>query len=218
MKVTVNAAMTIDGKIATASGDSTISSKEDLKRVHRLRAGSDAVVVGISTVLVDDPQLTVRLVRGRNPVRVIVDSRGRIPSDSQLLRTAREIRTLVAASKQASAADIERIRETGAEVTVAGDKAVDIKALFSKLEKKMGFKKILVEGGGELNWSVLSLGLADELILTIAPRVAGGRLATTLVEGDGYDAISQGPKFRLVRVQKTGAGELVLFYRMGKNP
>jgi 2,5-diamino-6-(ribosylamino)-4(3H)-pyrimidinone 5'-phosphate reductase len=134
------------------------------------------------------------------------------------LRTAREIRTLVAASKQASAADIERIRETGAEVTVAGDKAVDIKALFSKLEKKMGFKKILVEGGGELNWSVLSLGLADELILTIAPRVAGGRLATTLVEGDGYDAISQGPKFRLVRVQKTGAGELVLFYRMGKNP
>jgi 2,5-diamino-6-(ribosylamino)-4(3H)-pyrimidinone 5'-phosphate reductase len=219
MKVTISAAMTIDGKIATALGDSTISSKEDLKRVHRLRAGSDAVVVGISTVLADDPQLTVRLARGRNPVRVIVDSKGRIPSDSQLLRTAREVRTLVAASAQASAADIERIRQAGAEVIVAGDKTVDIKALFSKLEKKMGFKKILVEGGGELNWSVLSLGLADELILTIAPRVAGGRLATTLVEGDGYDAISQGPKFRLVRMQKTRVGELVLFfYRAGKNP
>ncbi|MEO9363137.1 MAG: 2,5-diamino-6-(ribosylamino)-4(3H)-pyrimidinone 5'-phosphate reductase [Nitrososphaera sp.] len=218
MKVTINAAMTIDGKIATASGDSTISSKEDLKRVHSLRAGSDAVMVGISTVLADDPQLTVRLVRGRNPARVVIDSRGRIPDDSQLLRTARKVRTLVAASRQASAADVERIRQAGAEVIVAGDKAVDLKALFSALEKKMGFRKILVEGGGELNWSVLSLGLADELVLTIAPRVAGGRLATTLVEGDGYDTISQGPKFRLARVQKTKAGELVLFYRVGKNP
>ncbi|AIC16452.1 2,5-diamino-6-(ribosylamino)-4(3H)-pyrimidinone 5'-phosphate reductase [Nitrososphaera viennensis] len=217
MKVTINAAMTIDGKIATASGDSTISSKDDLKRVHRLRAGSDAVVVGISTVLADDPQLTVRLVRGKNPVRVVVDSRGRIPDDSQLLRTARKVRTIVAASMQASAVDVERIRQAGAEVILAGNEAVDIKALFSALKKKMGFKKILVEGGGELNWSVLNLGLADELIVTIAPRVAGGRLATTLVEGDGYDAISQGPKFRLARVQKTRAGELVLFYKVGKN-
>lgn len=215
MKVTINAAMTIDGKIATASGDSTISSKEDLARVHRLRAASDAVVVGISTVLADDPRLTVRLAKGKNPVRVVVDSRGRIPTSSQLLRTARKVRTIVAASSQASAADIERIRQAGAEVIIMpsddGRAAVDIKALFSTLDK-MGLGKILVEGGGELNWSVLSLGLADELIVTVAPRVAGGRLATTLAEGDGYDKISQGPKFRLARVQKTRAGELVLFY------
>lgn len=212
MKVTINAAMTIDGKIATASGDSTISSKEDLARMHRLRAASDVVVVGISTVLADDPQLTVRLVKGKNPVRVVVDSKGRIPDDSQLLRTGRKVRTIVAVSSEASAADIERIRQAGAEAMVVGKEAVDIKALFSAL-KKMGFKKILVEGGGELNWSVLNLGLADELIVTVAPRVAGGRLATTLVEGDGYDTISHGPKFRLARVQKTRAGELVLFYK-----
>ncbi|AIF85573.1 2,5-diamino-6-hydroxy-4-(5-phosphoribosylamino)pyrimidine 1'-reductase [Candidatus Nitrososphaera evergladensis SR1] len=216
MKITINAAMTIDGKIATASGDSTISSKEDLKRVHRLRAASDAVVVGISTVLADNPQLTVRLVRGKNPVRVVVDSKCRIPGGSQILRTAGRVRTIVAASAQASAADVERIRQAGAEVIIAGNEAVDIKALFSTFKKKMGFKKILVEGGGELNWSVLNLGLADELIVTVAPRVAGGRLATTLVEGDGYDTISQGPKFRLAHVQKTRAGELVLFYRVGK--
>ncbi len=212
MKVTINAAMTIDGKIATASGDSTISSKDDLKRVHRLRAASDAVVVGIATVLADDPQLTVRLARGKNPIRVVVDTRGRIPADSQLLRTACKVRTIVAASSQASAADIERIRQTGAEVLIMGKEAVNLKALFSALEE-IGFKKILVEGGGELNWSVLNLGLADELIVTIAPRIAGGRLATTLVEGDGYDTISQGPKFHLARMQKTRAGELVLFYK-----
>lgn len=218
MKVTINAAMTIDGKIATASGDSTISSREDLKRVHRLRAASDAVVVGVSTVLADDPQLTVRLARGRNPVRVVVDSRGRIPGNSQLLRTACQVRTIVATSMQASTADIERIRQAGAEVIIvtAGDgRAVDLRALFSALGR-MGLEKILVEGGGELNWSVLSLGLADELIVTVAPRVAGGRLATTLAEGDGYDVISKSPEFRLARVQKTGAGELVLFFTTKK--
>lgn len=216
MKVTINAAMTIDGKIATASGDSTISSKEDLKRVHKLRAASDAIVVGISTVLADDPQLTVRLVRGKNPARVIVDSRGRIPGESKLLRTARTVKTIVATSEQAREIDIVRIKGAGAQVIVAGRDAVDLKALFLAL-KNMGFKQVLVEGGGELNWSVLALGLADELIVTIAPRVAGGRLATTLVEGDGYYRISQGPKLALLRVEKTKAGELVLHYKVGKH-
>jgi 2,5-diamino-6-(ribosylamino)-4(3H)-pyrimidinone 5'-phosphate reductase len=216
MKVTINAAMTVDGKISTASGDSTISSKEDLKRVHRLRAGSDAVLVGISTVLADDPQLTVRHVRGKNPMRVIVDSKGRIPSDSKILRSARAVRTVVAASEQAKESDIVRIKKSGAQVIVAGREAVDLRALFLALEK-MGCKRILVEGGGELNWSVLASGLADELIVTVAPRVAGGRLATTLVEGDGYDRIARSTKLALKRVERTRAGELVLYYRVGEH-
>jgi 2,5-diamino-6-(ribosylamino)-4(3H)-pyrimidinone 5'-phosphate reductase len=80
--------MTVDGKISTSNGDSKISSREDLVRVHKLRASVDAIVVGISTILADDPRLTVRLVKGKNPVRVVVDSRGRIPIDSQIMRTA----------------------------------------------------------------------------------------------------------------------------------
>jgi 2,5-diamino-6-(ribosylamino)-4(3H)-pyrimidinone 5'-phosphate reductase len=207
--------MTLDGKIATAKGDSVISSKEDLKRVHRLRAESDAVVVGISTVLADDPLLTVRLVRGRNPARVIVDSRGRIPLSSKLLRTAGETRTIVAVSEQAPEESVRRIREAGAEVIVTGADQVDLKALFTRLGR-MGFGRVLVEGGGELNWSVLRLGLADRLIVTVAPRIAGGRLATTLVEGDGFDTVARGIKLRLAKAERKGTGELVLHYTVGK--
>ncbi|MGI0036680.1 MAG: dihydrofolate reductase family protein, partial [Nitrososphaera sp.] len=118
MKVIINGAMTLDGKIATASGDSRISSKDDLVRLHRLRASVDAVVVGISTILADDPRLTVRLARGRNPARIIVDSKGRIPLESQVLRTADDVRTIVAVTGQAPEEKIEKIRGAGAEVLV----------------------------------------------------------------------------------------------------
>ena len=215
MKVTINAAMTVDGKIATAAGDSAISSRQDLKRVHRLRAISDAVMVGISTVLVDDPILTARLVKGRNPARIVVDSHGRIPSQSRLLRTATGTRTIVAVTDQATEEAILRIKDRGAEVIIAGKESVDLRTLFSILKKK-GFKRILVEGGGELNWSILRLGLADELMVTVAPKIAGGRLAPTLVEGDGFDLISKGVKLRLVRVEWKKIGEVVLHYRVGK--
>lgn len=215
MKVTINAAMTLDGKIATAAGDSAISSKQDLRRVHRLRAASDAVMVGISTVLADDPILTARLVKGKNPARIIVDSRGRIPLDSRLLRTASQTRTIVAVTAQAAEDTIGRIRQAGAEVIVAGRESVDLKKLFLTLAR-MGFRRVLVEGGGELNWSVLRLGLADELMVTVAPRIAGGRLAPTLVEGDGFDLVSKGVKLKLAKVERKKTGELVLHYRPGK--
>lgn len=223
MKVTINGAMTVDGKIATTSGDSRISSKEDLMRVHRLRASADAIVVGISTILADDPRLTVRLVRGKNPARVIVDSRGRIPIDSQIMRTAQKVRTIVAVTDQAPEEKISKLEDMGAQVLVISEgkkgqsaavpHGVNLKMLFRRLEK-MGLGRILVEGGGELNWSLLRLGLVDELTVTIAPRIAGGRLATTLVEGDGFDEIAQGIRLQLKRVEQKNAGELVLHYRL----
>src|ERR671924_739463 len=109
LKVIINSAMTVDGKIATSNGDSKISSKEDLVRVHKLRASVDAIVVGISTILADDPRLTVRLVKGKNPTRVIVDSRGRIPLDSQIMSTASRVRTIVAVTDQAQEEKVRRI-------------------------------------------------------------------------------------------------------------
>jgi 2,5-diamino-6-(ribosylamino)-4(3H)-pyrimidinone 5'-phosphate reductase len=216
--------MTVDGKIATASGDSRISSKQDLVRVHKLRASVDAIVVGISTILADDPRLTVRLVRGKNPIRVIVDSKGRIPLESKILQTASKVKTIVAMTDQAPADKIQKMEDMGAQVMVmsagkegqnaAVPRGVNLKELFMRL-KNLGLKKILVEGGGELNWSLLRLGLVDELVVTIAPKIAGGRLAITLAEGDGFDKIAQGIQLKLDKLErKSKTGELVLYYRL----
>ena len=114
--------MTVDGKIATSSGDSKISSRDDLVRVHKLRATVDAIVVGISTILADNPRLTVRLVKGKNPARVIVDSRGRIPLDSQIMRTASKIKTIVAVTDKAPEEKLMRLRNmaTGPWVMFSG--------------------------------------------------------------------------------------------------
>jgi 2,5-diamino-6-(ribosylamino)-4(3H)-pyrimidinone 5'-phosphate reductase len=221
LKVILNSAMTVDGKISTSNGDSKISSREDLVRVHKLRASVDAIVVGISTILADDPRLTVRLVKGNNPVRVVVDSRGRIPLDSQIMRTAPRVKTIIAVTDQAPEEKILKLREMGAQVLVISEgkkgqsaavpHGVNLKLLFRKLEK-MGMEKILVEGGGELNWSLLHLWLVDEMTITIAPKIAGGRLATTLVEGDGFDEIAQSIKLQLKKVERKKNGELVLRY------
>jgi 2,5-diamino-6-(ribosylamino)-4(3H)-pyrimidinone 5'-phosphate reductase len=207
--------MTIDGKIATNLGDSKISTKQDLRRLHRLRSSVDAVIIGISTVIADNPRLTVRLVKrhGTTPVRIIVDSIGRIPLDSKILKSASKINTIVAVTKRASDERVDKIKSTGAIVIVAGTKTVDLRELFFIL-KKMGFNKILVEGGGELNWSILQLGIVNELMVTISPRIVGGRMATTLVEGDGYKRVSDGIKMELIKVSRQNNGEVVLYYKM----
>lgn len=215
MQVLINAAMTIDGKIATNLGDSTISSKQDLRRLHRLRSSVDAVIIGISTVIADNPRLTVRLVKrhGTTPVRIIVDSIGRIPLHSKILKSASKINTIVAVTKRASDERIDKIKSAGAIVIVAGTKTVDLKELFFIL-KKMGFNKILVEGGGELNWSILQLRIVNELMVTVSPRIVGGRTATTLVEGDGYERVSEGIKMELIKVSRQNNGEVVLYYKL----
>jgi 2,5-diamino-6-(ribosylamino)-4(3H)-pyrimidinone 5'-phosphate reductase len=217
MQVIVNSAMTVDGKIATRQGDSTISSKDDLIRVHKLRDSVDGIIVGISTVLADNPRLTIRLGRKqpkeKHLTRIIIDSMGRIPLDSQILRTASEIKTIVAVTKLAHMNVRRKIKKTGAIVIVAGTNTVDLKRVLWTIQK-MGIKKILVEGGGEINWSLFSLGIVNELIVTIAPKIIGGRQATTLVEGEGYSRISQGLKLQLKKVHMQNGGELVLHYKL----
>ena len=217
MQVIVNSAMTVDGKIATHQGDSAISSKDDVIRVHKLRDSVDGIIVGISTVLADNPRLTIRLGRKqpmeKHLTRIIIDSMGRIPLDSQILRTASKIKTIVAVTKLAHMNVRRKIKKTGAIVIVAGTNTVDLKRVLWTIQK-MGIKKILVEGGGEINWSLFSLGIVNELIVTIAPRIVGGRQATTLVEGEGYSRISQGLKLQLKKVRMQNGGELVLHYKL----
>ena len=209
--------MTVDGKIATTSGDSAISSRDDLIRVHKLRASADGIIVGISTVLADNPRLTVRLagkrVKRKDPARIVIDSTGKIPLDSRILLTASRIKTIVAVTKLAHIDTLRKIKKTGAIVIVSGRQTVNLKEVFSII-KRMGIRKILVEGGGEINWSLLRLGIVNELIVTIAPKIVGGRQATTLVEGQGYRRISQGIKLHLKQAQIQNNGELVLHYKL----
>jgi 2,5-diamino-6-(ribosylamino)-4(3H)-pyrimidinone 5'-phosphate reductase len=215
LKVIINSAMTLDGKISSYTGNSRISSKKDIVRVHKLRSKVDAIVVGINTVLIDNPMLTVRFLRNNRrscPTRIIIDSYGRIPLDSKILKTAATIKTIIVVTKQASKDTIEKIKKLGAHVIIVGSKLINLKKLFNMLYK-MGYRKILIEGGGELNWSCLHNGIVNELIITIAPKVIGGRNAITLVEGRGYSTISQGIKLKLTKIiQNKNDNEITLYY------
>ena len=208
--VILNAAMTLDGKIATVAGDSRISCEEDLDRIHELRASVDAVMVGVGTVLADDPSLTVRRVRGRNPIRVIVDSLAKTPSDAKVLDPS--ARTIVAVSKRAPREDIERLRRKGALVIVGGEEEVNLPKLLEELHA-MGVRKLLLEGGSTLNWSMLREGLVDEVRVAIAPYIVGGETARTLVGGSGFKSISEGIELELVSVDRVGT-DVLLTYRV----
>ncbi|HEX5920510.1 MAG TPA: 2,5-diamino-6-(ribosylamino)-4(3H)-pyrimidinone 5'-phosphate reductase [Nitrososphaeraceae archaeon] len=215
MYVILNAAMSIDGKISSRSNDSSFSSKMDLVRVHKLRASVDGIVIGISTVLEDNPMLNVRYfsTRTKNPARIIIDSKARIPLNTRIIRSSMEIQTIIAATDKASSKKIKELEKAGARVLFSGKGKVDIKNLFEVLES-LDIKKILVEGGGEINWSVLKFGLADELIVTISPVVIGGRNAKTLVEGEGIANITNGIKMKLSKTVIQNKNEIVLYYKL----
>ena len=206
--------MSLDGKIATKSGESRISSEVDLKRVHELRASVDAILVGISTVIKDDPMLDVRYGAKytKSPTRVILDSLARISLHSRILRTAKTINTIVAVTEQAPKGKIRNIEGMDAQVLISGYRKVNVLAVLRHLEK-IGCKRILVEGGGEINWSILSQGLANEMIIVISSMVIGGRSAKTLVEGSGHSHISDTLKMKLSKVKRQTPDELVLYYR-----
>ena len=174
--VTIKFAQTLDGRIATAAGNSRwISSPESRRIGHRLRARHDAILVGVGTVLADDPELTTRLVPGRNPVRVVLDSRLRIPLESKILTNQQAARTLVAATPRADKEKAAALDKMGIEVlAVAADAAgrVDIKKLLKTLAGRQ-ISSVLVEGGAEIITSCICTGLADRLVAFVAPKVLG---------------------------------------------
>ena len=208
--VILSAAVTIDGKIATRTGDSKLSSKRDKIRVHKLRSKVDAILVGINTVLLDDPILTVRYAKGKNPVRVVLDSRGTISSKSRILKTCSKIPTIIAVSKTATRKNIKRLNKHPIEILITGDKKINVKKLLKFLLRKK-IKHILLEGGGTINWEFVNQGLIDEIIITITPFLVGGKDSISLVEGQGFDKISKSKKFKLRKTIRMG-NELVLHY------
>lgn len=206
--VIINCASSSDGKIATVSRKQTkISSAEDMRRVHRLRSSADAILVGIGTILADDPHLTVKkkhlknVKRMKNPLRIVLDSKGRIPSGARVLDGKAE--TLVVLAKKPK----KEIKN--AEIILCGKKGkIYLKKLMSILNRK-GVKKLLVEGGGEVIWSFLKEKLADELKIFVGNVVIGGRRAPTIADGHGAKSIDEVINLKLKNVRKLGGGVLL---------
>ncbi len=211
--VVLNSAMSLDGKIATSTGESRLSSPEDLRRVHRLRASVDGIMVGLRTILIDDPMLTVRSHRAHKLTRIIVDSKARTPLSAYVVKTALETPTIIAVTSQVAEQRVRALRNAGVTVLKCGSgPRVSLPILLSRLEQT-GIRRVLLEGGGQLNWSMLSEGLVDDITVAISPVILGGARAVTLVEGEGSESIGRAVRLRLLSSKSYGR-DLILRYKV----
>jgi len=209
--IVLSAAITLDGKIGQRNNKVVLSSKSDKIRVHKLRSKFDAILVGKNTVEQDDPLLTVRHAKGKNPTRIILDSHGTIKNTSKIIKTAKNIPTIIVISQLVSKRNFSRLKNLPLDVIVCGKNQVDIRKLVPILCKK-GIKKILLEGGGTLNLSFLKNNLINEIIITITPFVLGSENSINLFEGilKPTKILSS---FKLKKVQKN-TNEIVLNYTL----
>ncbi len=200
----LNAAMTLDGKIATWGGDCKLSDDVDWHYVHGIRANVDAIMVGVNTVLKDNPSLMIKFHHVvRFPRRIIVDSRGRTPLDANvILRDPTHYQTIICCTHLLDIARKRAYDAAGVKVLSINDgMQVDPTAMARVLFDE-GIRTILCEGGGSLNWSLLSADLIDEIRLFVAPIVAGGTKATSLAAGKGFERLDQSPAFSLHSLEK----------------
>ena len=216
MHVVVNAAMSADGKLSSSAREQVrISGDADFDRMDAIRAASDAIVVGVGTVLADDPHLTVkdddriasRLESGEpaHPARVVIDSRGRTPTDASVLDDAAE--TYLCTTSALSDSRRKAI-ERRATIITAGTDRVDLREAFRALESA-GIESIMVEGGGELIFSLFEADIVDELRVFVGPQIIGGRDAPTLADGDGFRR--DFPELRLESVDRLDGGVVLVW-------
>lgn len=212
--VTLKIAQTLDGKIATAKGESKwITGEEARKEAHRLRDRNDAVLVGINTVLKDDPSLTTRIPGGRDAVRVIVDGRLRIPLNARVLTQKSSTGTIIATSAGASKSRIAALQKAGAEVlTVKGSSGrVNLKDLLRMLGKR-GIMSVMIEGGAEISASALNSRLVDKVVLFIAPRLMTGQDSISCIGGESPKMLKKGFGLRDVAAKFIGQDLMVEGY------
>lgn len=209
-KIILSAAISIDGKIATRSGDSKLSSKRDLTRLHKLRSQVDAIIIGKNTVNKDDPLLTVRYSKGKNPIRIVLDSCGTISNKSKILQTSNKVKTIIVVTKKITKKNLQKLKKFSVEIIIVGENQVNIKSLIKILSKRK-IKTILLEGGGTINWEFIKNNLVDEFFISITPFILGGKDAITLVQGEGFDKITKSHKLRL-NVIKRLENDLFLHY------
>ena len=209
--VVLKAAITLDGKIAEAPGKTTaITGPDTRQRVHELRNEHDAIMVGIGTVLVDDPMLTTRLdgAKIKNPIRVIVDSKARTPLGSNIVKSAREVRTIVAVSARAAPANIQDLKARGIEALKLGrwDGAVDVELLLEELGR-LEISSVLLEGGGSLIASFVKAGMVDKYMVFVAPKLIGAG-GVDFVGG----TLESASKLKITAIERFGEDILIEAY------
>ena len=206
-------AMSLDGKIATRTGESRwITGIKARKYVQKLRSEVDAVLVGINTVIKDDPELKVK--NGKNkekPIRIVLDSQARIPLEARVL--SGKPKTIIVTTKYATISKVKELKEAGAEVLIAGERGgrIDLKELMKKLGK-LEITSFLLEGGGEVLSSALSARIVDKALFFIAPKIIGGRDAPTTVGGEGIESISEAVLLKKIKVRRFGEDVLIEGY------
>lgn len=206
--VVMKYAMTIDGKIATKTGDSRwITGEKAREAVHEMRHCYMGIMAGIGTVLADDPMLNVRLEGRKSPVRIICDSHLRIPGDSRIVRTAQKYKTIIAcgAQGQEEKEKMECLCKAGIQVISIPDNQgrVDLKKLMEYLGEQ-GIDSILLEGGAELNDNALRAGIVQEVKVFLGPKIFGGANAKSPVEGMGIESVGQAANMKLKDISKIG--------------
>ena len=209
--VVLKSAVTLDGRTASSSGDSKwVSDEQSRKTVHELRGSYMGVMAGIGTVLADNPMLNCRIEGGHQPVRIIVDSHASLPLDSAIVGSARDYRTVVAHIADAEPERLEALRGRGVETLecAAADGRVDVRDLMVRLGK-MELDSVLVEGGSELNWSLVKADCVDEYCIFMAPKIVGGRGAKGFVGGEGFSLMSQAAPVIIKSVERSGEDWLI---------
>ncbi len=212
--VVMKYAMTMDGKIATRTGDSQwITGECAREHTHRVRNWLSGIMVGIGTVLADNPLLNCRMPGGNSPVRIVLDSHLRIPLDSQIVQTAGEYKTIVATRKDEDKSDIEsKLQKAGVEVLHVPEKEghIDLRALMGMLGEQQ-IDSILLEGGGTVNASALKAGIVNRVQVYVGGQIFGGVQAPSPVGGQGIAAVADSYKFGVPKVTSLG-GDVLLEY------
>ena len=211
--VTAKFAASLDGRIATAGGESRwITSEESRALAHRLRHRHDAILVGVNTVIADDPELTTRFDGGRSPLRVVVDSTLRIPEAARVLRPGTGA-GLVATTNRADPEAVERLRASGLQVEVVdqGPGGVDLRALMALLGARE-VTSLLIEGGAAVLGAAFDAGIVDKVVAMLAPRIIGGAEAPGAVGGTGVSSLSASRLLERVSVEPAGPDLVVTGY------
>ena len=214
--VVLKTAMTLDGKIATESGESKwITSDKSRQEVHKLRNKLSAIMVGVNTVIKDNPELTCRLEGGKNPVRIIVDSKLRIPLGSNVV-VDNLAQTIVATTEVADKDKILVLEKLGVKVLIINSKneRVDLKSLMIELGKR-GIDGILLEGGATLSFSALEENIVDKIQVYIAPKIIGGEKSKTSIGGKGIEKLSDAIMLNNMTVKSVGTDLLIEAYLKG---